>query len=151
MNRTCPTCKQVWQTAPRSSADHRRFFGVLAAVFHHWPEGHEFQPDDAEHLRKWLLIKAGYRDVTMVPIETDAPAVMRAIVPIVEGAVRAANGHAFIKPHGHGIAVFRAKSIAWDKLDQKAFNRVRDAVQEVIRAETGLEPETLLKEVEQAA
>lgn len=97
------------------------------------------------------MVKAGFRDVTMVPIETDAPAVMRAIVPIVEGAVRAANGHAFIKPHGHGIAVFRAKSIAWHKLDQKKFNEVRDAVEEVIRAETGLEPETLLAETEAAA
>jgi hypothetical protein len=31
----------------RSPADHRRFFGCIKAAFMHWPEQHDFQPDDA--------------------------------------------------------------------------------------------------------
>jgi hypothetical protein len=45
----------------RSPADHRRFFGVIKAAFLHWPEKHEFQPEDPEHLRAWLLCRAGYK------------------------------------------------------------------------------------------
>lgn len=149
---TCPHCKQPIK-APRSPADHRRFFGVIRAAFHHWPEAHDFQPDSDQHLRKWLLCRAGYRDVTTIPCEfaEHEPAVLKLVALAAEGAVKAAKGHAFIRPHGAGIAVFSAKSIKWDELDQKAFGKVREAVEEVIRAEIGIDPDQLLKEAETAA
>lgn len=147
---TCPQCKQAIRHAPRSSMDHRRFFGVIAALFHHWPEHHDFQPDDAEHLRKWLLVKAGYRTATFIPIECESTDT-RMVVRSIEAAVRAADDHCFLRQHGSGVAVFKAKSISWDKLDQKQFNAVRNAVEEVIKAETGLDPDALLKQMEAAA
>jgi hypothetical protein len=144
---TCTHCNK------RSPEDHRRFFGVIRAAFHHWPEAHEFQPDSEEHLRKWLLIKAGYRDVTTIPVEyADAqPAMLQLVVLTVEAAMKAAGGYAFVRPHGVGLAIFAAKSIKWDTLSQKKFNIVRDAVESVIKAETGLEPDDILKETERAA
>lgn len=148
----CPHCKQPMK-APRSPADHRRFFGVIRAAFHHWPEAHEFQPDSEEHLRKWLLCKAGYRDVTMIPVEfaDDQPGLVKRITIAAESAVKAAGGYAFLRPHGEGIAVFAAKSIKWDTLDQKQFNAIRDAVESVIESETGLKPDEILKQTEAAA
>lgn len=148
----CPHCSKPLKSA-RSPDDHRRFFGVINAAYHHWPEGHEFAPDNAEHLRKWLLCKAGYRDVTTIPVDyaEDQPAMLKLVLLTVEGAVKAADGYAFIRPHGYGLAVFKAKSIAWDKIGQKEFNAVRDAVEAVIKAELGIDPETLLKETERAA
>jgi len=151
----CPSCGHVLDghAKARSLPDHRRFFGVIRAAFHHWNEAHEFQPDNEEHLRKWLLCKAGYRDVTTIPCEfaEDQPALLRLVTLAAEGAVKAAGGYAFLRPHGGGIAVFSAKSIAWDKLKQSQFHEIRDAVEAVIKSETGMEPEQLLKETEAAA
>ena len=149
---TCPNCKQQIR-APRSLPDHKRFFGVIRAAYHHWPESHEFQPDNDEHLRKGLLCKAGYRDVTTIPIEfaDDQPGLVRLITIAAEAAVKAAGGYAFMRPHGEGIAVFSAKSIKWDCLDQKAFHAIRDAVETVIETETGLKPDEILKQTEAAA
>lgn len=157
---TCPHCG-VEQTdcghcgkplSNRSESDHRRFFGLVRAAFHHWPEGHEFAPDNAEHLRAYLLCKAGYRTVTTIPVEDDAtPAMMTLVMLTAEAAIKAARTYAFTRPHGQSIAVFTAKSINWATLSQKAFNDVRDAVTEVIESETGQTAETLLRETEKAA
>lgn len=147
----CPNCgfPLSEHARARSPQDHRRFFGVIAATFHHWPEAHEFQPDSSEHLRSFLLCKAGYRTVTTIDCPDEAD--VRVIAAAAEAAVKAAGVHAFIRPHGAGLAVFSAKSIAWDKLDQAGFHQIRDAVESVIRAETGLEPNDILKHTEQAA
>ena len=139
--------------AQRSSPDHRRFFALINAAHHHWPENHEFTPDDADHLRKWLLCKAGFREVVTIPVEyaEAQPSMMKLVSLTVEAAVRGAGGHAFIRPHGSAIAVFKAKSIAWDKIGQKQFNSIRDAVTEVIETELGMSADTLLREHEAAA
>lgn len=151
----CPACgfALTEHSKARSPQDHRRFFGVIAATYHHWPESHEFQPDSSEHLRSWLLCKAGYRDVTTIPVEfaEDQPALLKLVSLAAESAVKAAKGYAFIRPHGSALAVFSAKSIAWDKLDQAGFNRIRDAVEAVILAETGMKPDDILKNTEAAA
>ena len=149
----CPSCGFVLDEHARSSPDHRRFFGLISATYHHWPEFHEFQPDSSEHLRAWLLCKAGYRDVTSIPCEfaEDQPGLLKLVALAAEGAVKAAKGYAFIRPHGGGLAVFSAKSIAWERIDQKGFNKIRDAVEDVIKAETGMEPSEIIKQTECAA
>jgi hypothetical protein len=141
------------EKSQRSSPDHRRFFGLIAAAFHHWPERHEFEPDDADHLRKWLLCKAGFRDVTIITVEyaDDQPGLMKLVSLTAEAAVRAADNKAFTRVHGDKIVVFKAKSIAWDKLSQTAFNDVRDRVTAVIENELQLSADELLKQTEAAA
>lgn len=153
MTGVCPTCGLQRTRAPRSPDDHRRFFAVINAAYHHWPEGHEFEPDNVSHLRKWLLCKAGYRDVTTIPVDyaEDQPGMMKLVTLTVEGAVKAAGGYAFVRPHGAGLAVFKARSIAWDKIGQKEFNVLRDAVEEIITAEIGMAAAELLRQTETAA
>ncbi len=131
----CPLSQQ------RSSDDHRRFFALVNAAFTHWPEQHDFKPDNAEHLRAWLLCKAGYRKTTM--IETDEPA---ATVVAIEAAFRAADTYAFVRPYGDGVAVYSPKSLRFDKTDQKAFNAVRDEVSSIIESVIGVTAEQLLRE-----
>ena len=147
----CPHCGTML-VKPRSPQDHKRLFAVISAAFNQWPDRSDFQPDSSEHLRSWLLCKAGYRDVVTIPIEDDAPAaVAKLAVLAAEAAIKAARTHAFIRQHGHGLAVFSAKSIAWDTLAQKDFVVVRQAVEDVIAAEVGVDAETLLKEAERVA
>jgi hypothetical protein len=125
----------------------------MRATFHHWPEAHEFQPADETHLRKWLLIKAGFKEVVLIPVEfaEDQPAMLKLVSLTVEAAITAADGYAFIRPHGAAIAVFKAKSIKFDTLDQRGFHDVRTKVEEVIEAETGMKPDDILQATEEAA
>ena len=137
-NGLCAKCPMKLQ---RSSEDHRRFFALVNAAFTHWPEQHEFRPDNAEHLRAWLLCKAGHRKTTM--IETDEPA---ATVVAIEAAFRAADTYAFVRPYGDGVAIYSPKSLRFDKTDQKAFNAVRDEVSSIIESVIGVTAEQLLRE-----
>lgn len=148
--KSCPHCGGILHKH-RSEPDHRRFFAVIAAAFANWPERHDFHPSSSEHLRSWLLCKAGHYDVTTIPMDSDHPAVTRLSVLAAEAAVKAAGTYAFIRPHGTALAVFSAKSIAWDKLSQKDFWPIRQAVEDVIAAEIGVDAETLLKQHERAA
>lgn len=148
--RICDACRQPIKRA-RSEPDHRRFFALVGAAFANWPEQHEFQPSSSEHLRAWLICKAGHYDVTTIPIEGDNPAVARLAMLAAEAAVKAAGAYAFIRPHGSGLAVFAARSIAWDKLSQKDFAPIRQAVEDVIEAEVGVPCDRLLREHERAA
>lgn len=147
----CPECGVVL-TKHRSSPDHRRFFAVIAAAFDNWPEAHDYQPESKEHLRAWLTCKAGYREATPVMLPDDATDTMRVLFRLsIAAAINAAGGVAFVVPYRDSVAVIRPKSIAWDKVAQKEFNAIRDAVEEVIKAETGLDPDVLLREKERAA
>lgn len=76
---------------------------------------------------------------------------LQLVMTTVEATIKAARTHAFPRVHGHGIAVFTAKSIAWNAISQKAFNEVRDLVTEVITTETGMDADQLLRETEAAA
>lgn len=49
------------------------------------------------------------------------------------------------------MRVFKAKSIAFDKLGQAEFNALNDAVETVYAQETGLDPNEVLKQQESAA
>jgi hypothetical protein len=138
-------------TKPRSAADHRRFFGVINAAFDQWPESFEFVPDDAEHLRSWLLCKAGYRETVSIPVEGDDESVARLAVLAVEGALKAAHSHAFVRPYSHGIVVFLPKSLNWSTLGQRQFVEVREAVESEIEKVIGVKCDALLKEHENAA
>ena len=149
----CPHCGcdvDPVKGKPRSVDQLRRFFAVLRAMYHHWPETAEFRPESEEHLRKWALVKAGHRETTDVPVEfaEDQPALTKLAALMVEAAVKAAGAFAFIRPHPEGglVRVFKAKSIAFDKIGQAEFNRLNDEVEAVYEAETGLKADEVLKE-----
>lgn len=149
---TCPHCGgdlDVGTGKPRSLEQHRRYFAVIRAVFHHWPEAHETQFGDETECRKWLQMKAGHREIgariPLVGINRE-----RAML-VVEAAIRAAGSYAVPVIHGFTLVVFKPKSIAFGKLDHKAFCKLNDEIDAVIKAETGLDADQLLKEHEAAA
>lgn len=154
----CPHCLcdlDPVKGKPRSVEQLRRFFGVLGAMKAHWPEKAEFQPDSEEHLRKWVLIKSGHRETTDIPVPwaEDQPGLTKLLAITIEAALKAAGAFPFLRTHPNGglVRVFKAKSIAFGKLGQAAFNRLNDDVEAVYRAETGLDPAQVLKETERAA
>jgi len=133
---------------PRSLEQHRRFFGVMAAVHQHWPEAHRFQPDNAEHLRAWLLVRAGHHTVKTFFLNDDASELAK-VLPVITATML--GKYSWCRPRGNELHVCVPESIAFDKMEHQAFCKLNDAVYEVIRAETGLDPDQLLKQTEAAA
>lgn len=133
---------------PRSIDAHRRFFGVIAALYSHWPDKHPFQPDNTEHLRAWLLVRAGHHTVKTFHLDGEADEFAR-LIPIVTATML--GKHSWCRARGNELHVCVPQSIAFANLDHQAFCKLNSDVDEVIRAETGLDPDQLLKETEAAA
>lgn len=128
---------------PRSIDQHRRLFAVLAAAFTHWPESHPFQPQDAEHLRAWLLVKAKHSTIKTFYLDGEADEYAR-IIPIITASMM--GKHSWCRADGNRLHVCVPESIAFDKLEHLKFCTLNDSIDEIIRAETGLDPEALLTE-----
>jgi hypothetical protein len=144
-DKTCPHCGKMI-SKPRSVEDHRRLFAAIAAAHAQWPEAHEFQPDNAEHLRAWLTCKAGYRETTVLRLPGSLSEQMQLLFRLgIEAALAGGRGPAFVVPIEGGVAVVRPKSISFSTLGQSAFAEVRSAIEDVIAAETGLQPDDLLR------
>jgi hypothetical protein len=124
-------------------------------AFHHWPENHEFQPHDETHLRKYLVCRAGpqWRSVTEIPVPfaEDQPALTRLAAHMMQQAAEAAGGYVFprVDMSGGRVALYAAKSIKFPGqpggMPHAEFCALSEAVDEVILAEMGIDPEALLK------
>ncbi len=150
---TCPVCgyHEHDKRKPRSIDQHRRFYGLVRKAFHHWPENHDFQPHDKTHLRKYLVCRAGpqWRTVTEIPVPfaEDQPALTRLAAHMMQQAAEAAGGYVFprVDMNGGRVALYAAKSIKFSEMPHLEFCALSEAVDEVIKAEMGVDPETLLK------
>lgn len=134
---------------PRSSPHHRKFFGVIAAAFTQWPESHEFQPEDEDHLRQWLEVAAGHRAHQDFPItEENAPQVADMMVHFAT----AIDGKKVFPRFGNGVVrLYWAESVAWSKLSQSDFNRVSKPCFDIIENVIGVPVDELRKKTEMAA
>lgn len=144
-------CDHCPAKADRSLPQHKRYFALVRAAYTHWPEAHNFKPDDEEHLRKWLQCKAGHYTTTRIEVPSADPAIMTLARLAAEGAIKAAKGVAWIKPVDDTLIVFVPKSIAFDKLEHKAACRLFDEVASVIESEMGIKADELMKQHEAAA
>ena len=131
----------------RSTEQHRRFFGLVAATFHNWPEKHKFQPENPEHLRAWLLVRAKHCIIKSFFLEGDADQSAK-LIPFVFAAMT--GQHSWARAVGNELQVCVADSIAFDKCPHETFCRISNSVEEIIEAETGLRADDLLKAREAA-
>lgn len=146
MTTRCKTCGQTTKDV-RSNADHNRLFAIIEAAFKHWPETSNFQPDNSEHLRSWLICKAGpeFRTVTTM----EAPEADEALKERIQELVEDQNTHCGWR--GAVLYKVQPKSMKFEKLGQRAFGQLRDAICEVIEQEVGVPAEKLMRESEAAA
>lgn len=138
---TCPTCGQRRKEKPRSIDHHRRLFGIISVFYSLWPESHPEKFDNAEQLRKWLLLKANHKEVIRIDLAGADPA---AAVIVAEAAMRASGAYARARIVDGELLVFRPRSIAWDKLSQAEFAKISEEIEHILTAETGIE----IKDVE---
>jgi len=143
-----PMCEHCPARTDRSLPQHRRLFGLVRAAFTHWPESHEFQPENEEHLRKWLLCKAGHHTVKTLTL---ADLTSTEAVVLLQSAFHAAGAYSFVKATAGRVHIFTPESIAFDKLDHKAACKLFDEIGAVVEVEMGIRADDLLKQTEEAA
>ena len=149
----CPSCEASFDlnkfTKPRSLEQHRRFFAMIKAAFHHWPEAHDHQFSDQTECRKWLTMKAGYRTLALrMPMSGVKP---DAAIIIATASMKAAGAHAVALAHKGSLCIWTPKSIRFDKMSHLEFCALSDSVAEVIKAEMGITADELLDQTERAA
>lgn len=147
----CPHCgceiEAKPKGRPRSVPQHRRYFALVKAAFSHWPEKHRFRPMTEEHLRKWLQAKAGYANIQMVDTAgMDGPTAIVAVAAMLA----AADPIHFTAIKGSRFYVVSSRSINFDELPHLEACALFDAVADVIRAETGLEPDEIMPPIRKA-
>lgn len=145
---TCPVCetKLPLTGKPRSLEQHRRFFAMCRAAYHHWPETHEEQFSNEEDCRKFLTMKAGWRDVaakvTLTGIREDKALLLATAV--LSGMPKNIGARPVL--HKGQLIVWVPRSIAFAKMPHLEFCALSDAVAEVIEAETGIKVDKMMRE-----
>ena len=136
----------------RSVPQHRRYFAMIRAAYHHWPLDHaELLPHSEDQLRHWLQCKAGYHlQITVDTAGMTATEAITAAAGAYTAAARAGE-HPFSKPRDGKLYVFWSKSIDFNTLPHLDACALFDAVADVIEAETGLKVEQIMPPVQMRA
>ena len=113
----------------------RLFFDLLAKAYDHWPLSSKFKPDNVEHLRAYLLVKAKHSVTERVEIAGQV--YPEHIKLVVTGLIRAIGTFCFIRiaETGEYFDVAHPKSMSFDKLGEKQFNEVMQNVLEIIEVD----------------
>jgi hypothetical protein len=98
-------------------------------------------------------MKAGHFDVVRsILVESVPPAKLAGVIAGVIVACKFQDGdRVFIEADGPHVLIKRTRTINGDDLPQTAFSRLSHDCEDVLIAETGLDPEQLLKEAQRAA
>jgi hypothetical protein len=116
-------------------------FAVISAAFKSWPEDHAFQPEDPEHLRAYLFVKARHFDAHDIKVKHSDAARLSAQLP---AAIKAYSGGKAPLIHAYpwGIRLFVPRSIAGHP-SSKLFHAVSSKVYEVIEVTLNIPIEML--------
>lgn len=156
----CPACSHSWRDSgkrPRSAPQLRRFFGMVKAAFANWPASQEFQPRNAEELRKWLTAKAGWVDRIIIEpppeIVGDPRAAKLAMLWMEQSInmVRRSEDYTWIRRHNGNIVVFVPKSISFHEMDPQSFGMLNDKVSDLLADIIGLDGDELLQRQKEVA
>lgn len=143
----CPICESKLPVAngkPRSYEQHKRFFALVRQAYLHWPESHQEQFSNEEDCRKYLTMKAGWRDiaskVTLTGIREDKAILLATAV--LSGLPKNIGARPVL--HKGQLIVWVPRSISYASMPHLEFCALSDAVAEVIEAETGIKIEEMM-------
>lgn len=130
---------------PRSQNSHDHFFAIVADAWANLPEDQVGRFGDSEHLRKWCLIRAGYRDERTMVCASNAEALKLAAF------IRPMDDFAVVTVERAVVSVFTAKSQSMKAMGAKVFQESKDAVFGVLAGILGIDPTTLAQQAGRAA
>lgn len=113
---------------PRSRREHNMLFRAIGVAFNNWPEYHPFKPNNAEHLRYWLEVGAGYGDTIIYENPVEALKALQASF----------KDKAFAEVSGDRVYVHIPRSIAYGKMGKQNFHELVEAIDKVLTEEAGM-------------
>jgi len=129
----------------RSLPSHRHYFACIREAWANLPEHLAERHASAEHLRKWALIQAGYRDERTIVCASQAEAQR------VAAFIRPIDEYAVVVTRGNVVIHYTAKSQSMRAMDKKTFRASKDAVLDIIAGLIKTDTATLRKNAERAA
>lgn len=120
------------QEAERSKRSHDHYFACLEEAWRNLPERYDGRWPTAEHLRKWALIQAGYRDERSIVAASKAEALR------VADFVKPMDEYAVVLVSEAVVTVYTAKSQsrkAMGKEFQKSKSDVLDVLARLVAVE----------------
>lgn len=106
----------------RSIASHNHYFAAVNEAWRNLPEDVAERYPTSEHLRKWALIKTGYRDERSIVCATKAEAAR------VAAFVRPMDEYAVITVSEAVVTIYTAKSQSARAMGKETFLISKDAV-----------------------
>lgn len=122
----------------RSKEAHNHYFGLIGEAFNTLPEMYGDRFSSAEHLRKWCLIKRGFRNEH--PVIATSPEQAASIAALCSTL----DDCAVIQVHGNVVMVYTAKTQKMkrghkDGMDKHEFYASKQAVLEECAAMLGVD------------
>jgi len=106
----------------RSSASHRHYFASIYEAWASMPEGMGDRFATPDHLRKFALIRCGYRDERTIVAASKAEALRLA------SFIRPMDDFAIVTTEGATVTVWTAKSQNLRSMDKATFYKSKEAV-----------------------
>lgn len=122
----------------RSMASHRHYFAAVHEAWLNLPEHDAERFPTAEHLRKFCLIRASYRDERSIVCASRAEAVR------VGAFVKPMDDHAVVAVSEAVVRVYTAKSQSPRAMGRKVFQESKDAVLAILAEMIEVPTEQLL-------
>lgn len=127
------------QTDPsRSLASHRHYFAAVHEAWINLPQDEAERFASSEHLRKWALIRAGYRDERSIVCSSKAEALR------IGSFVKPMDEHAIVAISETVVRVYTAKSQSARAMGKRVFQESKDAVLTQLAGLLGVEVSTLV-------
>lgn len=124
----------------RSAASHRQYFAAINEAWQNLPEDYAERFPSPEALRKYALVKSGFRD------ERTLVASSRAEATRLAAFIRPMDEFAVVVVAEATVTVMTAKSQSMRAMGKAEFQRSKDAVLDVIAGMIGVSPRTLSAE-----
>ena len=126
----------------RSPRHHKFFFALLQLMWDGQTERKQGEFDNSrERFRKWLTCQAGHSYHTRVPLSMISQELIDALKEV--------DPDVFFVFDGDDVVLMRAKSIAWDKMDQRKFKPFCDKIIALVPEVLGSAPEDVLRAAEE--
>ena len=129
----------------RSVNSHNHYFAALNDAWKNLPEEFSVNFPSVEHLRKWALIKGGYRDERSVACTSKAEAIRLAAF------IKPMDSYAIISVSECSVVVYTAKSQSQKAMGKKDFQESKDKVLNVVSQLIGVSTDDLRQNAGQAA
>jgi len=131
----CPTCHAP--SDRRSAVSHSHYFAAVNEAWRNLPEDMADDFPTSEHLRKWALVKSGFRDERSIACSSRAEALR------IAAFVRPIDEFAIVVVREAVVTVYTAKSQSLRAMGKAEFQRSKDGVLDVLAKLIGTSTEDL--------